>query len=75
MRPVGFKVFNTQKYVACQGFTGQIVLANEFLFLSDADCFAVQELTECLQLVYDPTTAIQLKKLTSGKFMRKRARV
>ena len=37
---------------------GQIALANESLLLSDINWFAVLELTECLKLVYDSTTAI-----------------
>ena len=38
------------------------------LLSSDVDWFAVQELTESFKLVYDTTTAIKLKKLTTGEF-------
>ena len=61
-------VFNVCSMLLVRGLLGQIPLANEPLFLSDADWFAVQEITECSKPVYDPTIAIQLKKLTAGKF-------
>ena len=48
--------------------SSQITMANESFFLSDIDWFAVEELTKCLKPVYDTTTAIELKKLTTGEF-------
>ena len=46
---------------------GQIALTNKSFLLSDVHWFVVHELTECLKPVYDMTTAIQQKKLTTGE--------
>ena len=41
---------------------------NEFLLWSGIDWLVAQEIAECLKAVHDMITAIQLKKLTAGKF-------